>query len=141
MTRVTDKADDTLEEVCERIGGLTLDDAQATPYLLCGTVDAIVDKLRACRDRWGITYFVVRERDAFAEVIRTVSDERRNSVLAELVATRGASLSSSNRWRVRRGRRARREGSVAVVEAIDVDEFDVGPIGCSGLEVLLEARS
>lgn len=35
--------------------------------------DQIVAKLHEVRDRWGITYFAVRERDTFADVIRAVS--------------------------------------------------------------------
>ncbi|MEP6623126.1 MAG: TIGR03621 family F420-dependent LLM class oxidoreductase, partial [Acidimicrobiia bacterium] len=44
----------------------TVDDALATPFLAIGTHDEIADHLRACRDRWGISYFTVREVDAFA---------------------------------------------------------------------------
>lgn len=76
ITRVTDHYQSTLDEVCEQVRGLTPDHARATPYLLFGTVDQIVTKLHECRDRWGITYFVVREREAFAEVIRALSNER-----------------------------------------------------------------
>lgn len=73
VTRITNDYDATVTEACERIEGLTPDHARATPYLLFGTVDQIVAKLHAARDRWGITYFAVRERDAFADVIRAVS--------------------------------------------------------------------
>ncbi len=73
VTRITNGYDTTVDEACERIEGLTPDHARATPYLLFGTVDQIVEKLHEARDRWGITYFAVRERDAFAHVIRAVS--------------------------------------------------------------------
>ena len=49
--------------------GLTIEHADAIPYLLVGTVDEIVDKLSTCHARWGISYFVVRELDSFAPVI------------------------------------------------------------------------
>lgn len=76
VTRITDDYDATIAEACDRIEGLTPDHARATPYLLFGTVDQIVKKLHELRDRWGITYFVVRERDAFADVIEAVSTGR-----------------------------------------------------------------
>jgi hypothetical protein len=43
--------------------------ADATPYLRFGTVDEIAEKLHACRERWGISYFTVRDRFAFPDVI------------------------------------------------------------------------
>lgn len=49
--------------------GLTVDDALATPFLALGTHDEIAAHLLACRDRWGIDYFTVRDIDAFAPVI------------------------------------------------------------------------
>jgi probable F420-dependent oxidoreductase len=69
VTQVTEDASAVVARVCERIEGLTAEDAASTPYLLIGTVDEIVAKLLACRERWGITYFVVRELEAFAPVI------------------------------------------------------------------------
>ena len=69
---ITDDYETTLEQACNLVPGLTAEQATKLPYLLFGTVDEIVAKLHECRDRWGITYFVVRERLAFAEVIRKV---------------------------------------------------------------------
>ena len=60
-----------LGPLCERTG-ITPEDADAIPYLLVGTVDEIVAKIHAARDRWGITYFAVRELDGFAPVIRAL---------------------------------------------------------------------
>ncbi len=42
-----------------------------TPSALIGSVDEIVEKLISCRERWGLSYWVVHEAemDAFAEVI------------------------------------------------------------------------
>lgn len=74
VARVTDDEAAAVAEVCDRVDGLTTDHARQIPYLLIGTVGQIVAKLQQVRDRWGITYFVVREREAFADVIRAVSD-------------------------------------------------------------------
>ncbi len=72
LVQIVDVTDDRaagLAAACELIDGLEPQDAAAVPYVLIGSVDEIVDDIRRCRDRWGITYFVVRERDAFAPVI------------------------------------------------------------------------
>ncbi|NND75037.1 MAG: TIGR03621 family F420-dependent LLM class oxidoreductase, partial [Ilumatobacter sp.] len=58
---VTDDAAGAIEELCARIDGLDPDELLTTPYVLIGTVGEIVEKLHACRERWGITYFAVRE--------------------------------------------------------------------------------
>jgi probable F420-dependent oxidoreductase len=57
------------QELCEQISGLRLEDALATPFVALGTHDEIAEHLRACRRRWGISYFTVRELDDFAPVI------------------------------------------------------------------------
>ena len=49
--------------------GMAVSDVLKTPYLLMGTVDEMVDHLLECRDRWGISYFSVREIENFAPVI------------------------------------------------------------------------
>jgi probable F420-dependent oxidoreductase len=69
VTEVTDQRAEVTARVCERIEGLTAEHADAIPYLLIGTVDQIVEKLEVSRTRWGISYFVVRELEAFAPVI------------------------------------------------------------------------
>jgi hypothetical protein len=46
-----------------------VDDALETPFLLLGTHDQIAAQIVAARERWGISYFTVRELDAFAPVI------------------------------------------------------------------------
>jgi probable F420-dependent oxidoreductase len=50
-------------------GGLSLEDALATPFLALGTHDEIAEHLLNCRDRWGISYFSVRDISNFAPVI------------------------------------------------------------------------
>jgi probable F420-dependent oxidoreductase len=55
--------------IADRVDDLTVDDALATPFLALGTTDEIAEQLAAARDRWGLSYFVVREAEAFAPVI------------------------------------------------------------------------
>jgi probable F420-dependent oxidoreductase len=77
VVEVTDDADLAIGGLCERVPGLSLRDAADTPYALIGTVDEIADKLERCRDRWGITYFVVRDRVQFARVIARLRERGR----------------------------------------------------------------
>lgn len=58
------------EQVRRAHGGLRVDDALSTPFLAIGTHDEIADHLVDCRDRWGISYFSVRDIAAFAPVIQ-----------------------------------------------------------------------
>jgi hypothetical protein len=51
--------------VVSRIPGLSVHDALSTPFLAIGTHDEIADHLLACRNRWGISYFSVRDIDGF----------------------------------------------------------------------------
>ena len=69
VVQITDDRDAALAEICERVEGLTMDDAHATPYLLVGTVDEIVEHMLTCNERWGINYFAVRELDEFEPVL------------------------------------------------------------------------
>jgi probable F420-dependent oxidoreductase len=69
---VTDDREGAASRFVERGIVPTLADALATPFLAIGTHDEIVAHLRACRERWGISYFTVRDVDAFAPVIERV---------------------------------------------------------------------
>ncbi|MGO8826133.1 MAG: TIGR03621 family F420-dependent LLM class oxidoreductase [Acidimicrobiales bacterium] len=51
-------------------GHLSVADALATPFLALGTHDEIAEHLVACRDRWDVSYFSVRDLDNFAPVIQ-----------------------------------------------------------------------
>ena len=42
---------------------------EASPFLLVGTVDQIVDKLSSLRERLGVSHVVVRDAEAFAPVV------------------------------------------------------------------------
>lgn len=66
---ITNDRERDARELADEVEGLSVDDALATPFLALGTVDEIVAQLQAARERWGITYFVVRDAEAFAPVI------------------------------------------------------------------------
>ncbi len=72
VVQITDDRDTTLAKVVDRVDGLTMEDALATPYLLVGTVDEIVLHMMTCNERWGISYFAVRELDDFEPVLRAL---------------------------------------------------------------------
>ena len=72
VVQITDDREAALARVCERVDGLSIDDASATPYLLIGTVDEIVQHLTTCNERWGINYFAVRELDDFEPILRAL---------------------------------------------------------------------
>ena len=69
VVNVTDDTDSAVAKLCNRVPGLTPDDAASAPYVLVGTVDEIAEKLERCRRRWGISYFVVRDHEQFEPVI------------------------------------------------------------------------
>ena len=66
---VTDDRQGTAAEFVARGVAPTVDDALATPFLAIGNHDDIADHLRTCRDRWGISYFTVRDVESFSPVI------------------------------------------------------------------------
>jgi probable F420-dependent oxidoreductase len=72
VVQITDDREAALAEVVDRVDGLTMDDASSTPYLLIGTVDEIVLQMMTCNERWGISYFAVRELDDFEPVLRAL---------------------------------------------------------------------
>ncbi len=47
-------------------------DLLVTPFLCLGTPEEMARHLLACRERWGISYFSVRDVEAFAPVMRLV---------------------------------------------------------------------
>jgi hypothetical protein len=68
---VTDDRRQAAEELRERWSALTVEEILETPYLLIGTVDEMVEAVRARRERWGFSYVVVHEwsLDALAPVV------------------------------------------------------------------------
>jgi probable F420-dependent oxidoreductase len=67
---VTGDREEAAHEVSLMAPRLTVEDALATPFLAIGTHDEIADHLRACRDRWDISYFSVRDIASFEPVIQ-----------------------------------------------------------------------
>lgn len=59
-------------ELAARIPGLAPEDALTTPFLAVGTHDDITEHLLECRRRWGISYYSVRDAEAFAPVIERI---------------------------------------------------------------------
>src|SRR5262249_20615926 len=59
------------EELAGRWSQLSAADILQTPYVLIGTVDQIVEDLQMRGERWGISYYVIFERDmdTFAFVV------------------------------------------------------------------------
>ena len=70
MVKVTDDRAAAATELIANISSLSLEDALTTPFLALGTHAEIAAHLQTCRERWGISYFTVRELDDFAPVIR-----------------------------------------------------------------------
>ncbi|MEM7339535.1 MAG: TIGR03621 family F420-dependent LLM class oxidoreductase [Actinomycetota bacterium] len=71
IAKVTDDPEAELAPVIERLGTTSFDELMTTPYVLVGTVDEIVAKIKRCNSRWGITYFALRALDEFAPVIES----------------------------------------------------------------------
>jgi probable F420-dependent oxidoreductase len=61
----------TAEELSERLK-MPPDDLLATPFLCLGTHQQMAQHLLACRARWGISYFTVRDIEGFAPVMELV---------------------------------------------------------------------
>jgi len=66
---VTHDREGAARALVQRVEGLRVEDALDTPFLAIGTHDEITAHLLQCRERWGISYFSVREIEAFAPVI------------------------------------------------------------------------
>jgi probable F420-dependent oxidoreductase len=69
VVEMTDDRPAAAAAIADRVEDLTVEDALATPFLALGTADEIAEQLRSAEARWGISYFVVREAEAFAPVI------------------------------------------------------------------------
>lgn len=75
---ITDDRRKAAEELSAGVPGLEVDHALSTPFLALGTHDEIAEHLLACRARWGISYYVVRDIEAFAPVIDALRQEDRS---------------------------------------------------------------
>ena len=58
---VTDRRREAAEELQASWQQLSVDEILEAPYALIGTVDEMVESLHACRERWGLSYFVTFE--------------------------------------------------------------------------------
>ncbi|WP_276963327.1 TIGR03621 family F420-dependent LLM class oxidoreductase [Ferrimicrobium acidiphilum] len=76
---VTDDRRKAAEELAAEVPGLEVDHALSTPFLALGTHDEIAAHLFACRERWGISYYVVRDIEGFAPVIELLHAEDQSS--------------------------------------------------------------
>jgi probable F420-dependent oxidoreductase len=72
---VTDRGDDAADRLLSRHPGLTMADLLATPYLLIGSVNGIVDMLVERRERWGFSHYTVRPAalPSFAPVVAALA--------------------------------------------------------------------
>ncbi len=68
---VTDNRRGAAEELAQRWTPLTPEEILASPYVLVGTIEQLVEDLLVRRDRWGISYYAVFEPylDTFAPVV------------------------------------------------------------------------
>src|SRR5712692_10378319 len=68
---VTDDRRRAAEELTSRWTQLTPDEILQSPYVLIGTVDQMVEALRARRERWGFSYYTIFEPylDTFAPIV------------------------------------------------------------------------
>lgn len=69
---ITDDRETVARGVVEAGYAPTVEDALATPFLAIGTHREVAEHLQACRERWGISYFSVRDLDSFALVLDLV---------------------------------------------------------------------
>ena len=65
---ITDDRARVVSEIAGRIG-MEVADAACTPFLCIGTHAEIARHLLACRERWGFSYYSVRDMDAFTPVM------------------------------------------------------------------------
>jgi probable F420-dependent oxidoreductase len=70
---VTDDRQDGAAAIAER-AGIDEADALSTPFLCVGTHAEIAAHLITCRERWGLSYFSVRDVHAFAPVLPLLRD-------------------------------------------------------------------
>jgi probable F420-dependent oxidoreductase len=69
VVNTDDRRTEARRQAARLPGGLSVEDVLATPFLALGTPDDIAEHLVACRDRWGISYFSVRDLAGFTPVI------------------------------------------------------------------------
>jgi probable F420-dependent oxidoreductase len=72
---VTDNRREVAEELTSRWSQLSPAEILQSPYALIGTVGQLIDDLKARRERWGISYFVIFEPyiETFAPVVANLA--------------------------------------------------------------------
>ena len=71
--QVTDDGRGAAAEIGAALRGLDPDDVLASPFVLVGSVDEIVERLQERRERWGYSYYTVQQPAARFEFARLVS--------------------------------------------------------------------
>ena len=71
---VTEDREGAAAAIAERVG-IDVHDALSTPFLCLGTHAEIAGHLMACRERWGFSYFTVRDIQAFAPVMARLREK------------------------------------------------------------------
>ena len=73
---VVNVTDDTaaMQELVAGMFGVTPDLVATSPYVWIGSTGQIADQLRACRERWGLSYFVVQGEETMAQVAPVVAE-------------------------------------------------------------------
>jgi probable F420-dependent oxidoreductase len=66
---VTDDRLGAAQNLVQEVPGLLAEHALTTPFLALGSHDGMAQHLLTCRERWGISYFSVRDIESFAPVI------------------------------------------------------------------------
>jgi len=59
------------EDLMDRLR-LDVETIAATPFVLCGTLDQLVEKVESLRETLGISHFVIRDPEGFAPVVETL---------------------------------------------------------------------
>ncbi|MGW0084708.1 LLM class F420-dependent oxidoreductase [Streptomyces sp. NPDC003393] len=74
LVAVTDDPEPVLQPLLERLPRLTVEQVPALPIVLVGTLEQIVERVRAQRERYGFTYLTVLEpyMEAFAPVMEAL---------------------------------------------------------------------
>ena len=73
LTNIGDDADDQVEPTSQ-LFGITPEQLSASPYAWVGSVKSVCDQLRAARDRWGTSYFVVQGEAGMEAVAPIVAE-------------------------------------------------------------------
>lgn len=73
LVQITGLGDDalTMEQLSERLR-LDPEVIADTPFVLCGSVEQVVDKIERLRETLGITHYVVRDAEGFAPVLEAL---------------------------------------------------------------------